>query len=113
MIEVYRSEKGGEECQDILRLAYNIDVTDKKQQQELEQELKGKLSIFDINQESYPIINFHDFSIINLMGRIIILFSSKQHFVFFYLFLSRIGIIDYEVKYLLCSRHLTKMAHIA
>jgi hypothetical protein len=70
VIEVYRSEKGGEECQDILRLAYNIDVTDKKQQQELEQELKGKLSIFDSDQESYPIINFHDFSIINLMGRL-------------------------------------------
>jgi integrase len=42
MIEVYTTEEGGESCEDILRLAFNIDTRNKKQQQDLEQEFKGK-----------------------------------------------------------------------
>jgi integrase len=42
MVEVYTTEDGSEACEDVLRFAYNIDVRDKKQQQELQQELKGK-----------------------------------------------------------------------
>jgi integrase len=42
MIEVYTTEEGGESCEDILRMAYNIETRDNKQQQEIQEELKGK-----------------------------------------------------------------------
>jgi hypothetical protein len=38
MIEIYTDEEGGESCDDILRMASNIDTRDRKQQQELESE---------------------------------------------------------------------------
>ncbi len=44
MIDVYTDEEDNSEaCDDVLMLRYGIDVRDKKQQQEIEQELKGKI----------------------------------------------------------------------
>jgi hypothetical protein len=42
MIQVYTTEEGNESAEDILRLYYNIDVRDKKQQKQIQEELKGR-----------------------------------------------------------------------